>query len=351
MLSTDDTDVTPGEERRPGRRHNARRVGGGCGLIAAVTVLLAIAAVLWLQRTYDHDIHRLHDVFPDGPRPAVAAGHAANWLLLGSDRRSDTGTTGRDARTPAWEPGAQRTDTIMMLHVSASGDRASVISFPRDSWVDIPGHGRAKINAAYSWGGPALLIATIERLTGVRVDHFGILDFRGFVAMTDAVGGVDVNVATPVAHGDLRLAAGVNHLDGGRALEFVRQRDGLPAGDFDRIRRQQAFIRALSTKALSNGTLVNPFRLNALLRAATRSVTVDDGVTAGMLRAMALDLGRSGQVDYLTLPNRGPSTRDGQSVVRIDDAGAARLFDAVRNDRMGAYVSGGENVNRVGRVR
>ncbi|HEX6655207.1 MAG TPA: LCP family protein, partial [Candidatus Limnocylindria bacterium] len=170
--------------------------------VAAAAILLVMgAAGLFLerQRAYDRNIQRVPGAFPaESERPARAPGRVQNWLLVGSDRRADQGTTGQDAKEPLWRYGEQRADTIMLIHLPADHRRIYVVSFPRDAWTPIQGHGNAKLNAAFSFGGPPLLIATVERLTGIRVDHFAILDFEGFRFMTDALGGVDVRVARTV---------------------------------------------------------------------------------------------------------------------------------------------------------
>jgi LCP family protein required for cell wall assembly len=172
-------------------------------LAAAAAAVLFIGAFTGLflerQRAYDRNIRRIPGAFPaESDRPARTAGRAQNWLLVCSDRRADRATTGRDANQPLWRYGAQRADTIMLVHLPADRDRAYLVSFPRDSWVPIQGHGKVKLNAAFSFGGPPLLIATIEGLTGVRVDHFAILDFEGFKSMADALGGVNVRVVRTV---------------------------------------------------------------------------------------------------------------------------------------------------------
>jgi anionic cell wall polymer biosynthesis LytR-Cps2A-Psr (LCP) family protein len=156
--------------------------------VAAVVVLLiaGIAALLLeRQRAYDRQIARIEGAFPaESGRPARAPGRAENVLLVGSDRRSDESTTGQDADEPSWGYGLQRADIIMLIHLPADREHAYFVSFPRDAWTPIQGHGKAKINAAYSFGGSPLMIATIEQLTGVRIDHFATLDFEGFKSMS-----------------------------------------------------------------------------------------------------------------------------------------------------------------------
>ncbi|MFI0371329.1 LCP family protein [Actinomadura sp. 1N219] len=238
----------------------------------------------------------------------------------------------------------------MLVHLSGRGDRVSVIAIPRDGWVPVPGHGTTKINAAFAHGGPALLIRTVEQLTGVRVDHYAALDFGGFVQMTDALGGVDVTI-TKKTHDpkhDRTWQAGRQHLDGVEALDFVRQRWNLPDGDLDRIKRQQAFLHALAEKALDTR---NPIKIDRFIRAATRSVTVDDSVTSGTLRGLAHRLLRTSLREYLTTPVAGTDQREGQSIVLLDDGRARTLFTAVRDDRVGEYVTRSGAGNTVDAVR
>jgi LCP family protein required for cell wall assembly len=327
---------------------------------AAAVVLVALgAAGLFLerQRAYDRNIRRIPGAFPaESDRPVRAAGRAQNWLLVGSDRRADQATTGRDATGPLWRYGAQRADTIMLVHLPAERDRAYLVSFPRDAWVPIPGHGNAKLNAAFSFGGPPLLIATIERLTGVRVDHFAILDFDGFKSMTDALGGVDVRVTRTVWAPAQRVLwpAGTHHLDGARALDFVRQRHNLPGGDLGRIKRQQAFLKALARQAADRGTLTNPLRLNAFLEAATKAVSVDESLTTSTFRSLALQFRsvRPGDLVFVTAPVAGMGAEGGQSVVYLDRAKGQPLYRALREDRVEGYLAGvGDAVNQVDHVR
>lgn len=327
-------------------------------VVAAVLVVIAGVTGYFAWR-YDSNITRTSGVFgsvPDAsPRPKRVVADAQNWLVVGSDARSSDPTTGADAGEGAFRPGAQRADTIMLVHLTADRDNAYVISFPRDSWVDIPGHGTAKINAAFSYGGPKLLIASFEQLTGIRVDHFAAVDFQGFQQMTDAIGGVEVRLAESVRDprsGEV-FQAGVNHLDGEDALTFVRQRYGLPGGDFDRIKRQQAFLRALMSKTVSAGTLTNPLKLTRLLDAATRSVTVDETMSGNDLRGLAFSLRglRTDDVSFLTVPVDTTASRGGQSVVLLDDGQAAKLYDAVRRDKVAQYLADSGDANQVGTVR
>jgi LCP family protein required for cell wall assembly len=351
-VPADDGSLKPEDPPRAPRR----RV-----LLAAAAVLLLVGGITGLllerQRAYDQNIQRIPGVFPAEPdRPARAPGRAQNWLLVGSDRRAVQATTGLDANEPLWRYGAQRADTIMLVHLPADRGRVYLVSFPRDAWVPIHGHGNAKLNAAFSFGGPPLLITTIERLTGVRVDHFAILDFEGFRSMTDALGGVTVRVARTVRDPARKVVwpAGTHHLDGARALDFVRQRHNLPGGDLGRIKRQQAFLKALAGQVLDRGTLVNPLKLNAFLEASTKTVSVDESLTISRLRSLAVQFRslRAGDIVFVTAPVAGMGTEGRQSVLYPDRAKGQRLYRALRTDAVAGYLAGaGSSVNQVDEVR
>jgi LCP family protein required for cell wall assembly len=341
-------------------RARRRRVLIRLLLAAAAAAVLLVGAITGLflerQRAYDRNIQRVPGVFPaESDRPVRVPGRAENWLLVGSDRRADQATTGRDANQPLWRYGAQRADTVMLVHLPADRRRVYLVSFPRDAWVPIQGHGDAKLNAAFSFGGPPLLIATIERLTGVRVDHFAILDFEGFKSMTDALGGVDVRVARTVRDPARKVVwpAGIQHLDGARALDFVRQRQNLPGGDLGRIRRQQAFLKALAGQVVDRGTLANPLKLNAFLEAATESVSVDQSLTISRLRSLALQFRsmRAGGIVFVTAPVAGLGTEGRQSVVYLDRTKGQPLYQALRTDAVEDYLAGADNTgNQVDEV-
>ncbi|REE97984.1 LCP family protein [Thermomonospora umbrina] len=338
---------------RQTRRRRRRRVLWSVLVFVMLIVLGIVSLVWWRQASYNGNIDRLPGVMPaEEGRPGPNVVGTENWLLVGSDTRVESATTGDDG--DLWKPGQQRSDTLMLLHLPADRDKAYVISFPRDSWVPVPGHGVQKINAAFSYGGPPLLIETVEDLTGVRVDHFGAIDFNGFKSMTDALGGVDVHVAKTVydQHSNITWHAGKNHLDGDKALMFVRQRKELPNGDFDRIKRQQAFLRAVIQKAAEGGTISNPLKLDRFMSAFTKSISVDESVSAGDLRSLAISMRgvRGSDITFLTVPNKGPAWRGKQSVVLLDEAKAKSLYDSVRSAEIAEYVERHGGANSVGTV-
>ena len=331
----------------PSRGPSPRRRRGLRGLayvllgVLLVVALLAAGVVLVTQKLGDQ-VGRYPAVFTglsDATRPV--AGDGETFLLMGTDSRSEVATTGRDAAAPDFVFGAQRSDAIMLATVADDGASASVVSIPRDSWVDIPGRGMNKINAAYSFGGPTLLIRTIEQLTRVRVDHFAVIDFAGFQQMTDAAGGIDIVIPGSTSDTRGEFPAGPQHLDGTQALNYVRQRYGLPGGDFDRVRRQQNALRALVRSALSSGTLSSPTRAYELVNSLTQHVGVDDSLSNTDLATLAFSLRglRSSDVAFLTVPYTGTGTEGDQSVVYLDRTAGDDLWFAVNNDRVPEWVA------------
>ncbi|MFE7189245.1 LCP family protein [Kitasatospora sp. NPDC057541] len=326
------------------RRRRSRRV-----LLWTVSTLLALVlgacgALWWTAEHYASSVRRIPDAFPAVPesaQPKPVPGSGLNFLLVGLDARSDTPTTGSAAKAPAWRAGAARSDTMMLLHLSEDRGSATLVSLPRDTWVPVPGHGEAKLNAAYSWGGPALMTETVQNLTGIRVDHLAVIDWNGFRALTDAVGGVDITVPRTIEGvGEARAwEAGTHHMDGATALLYVRERYGLPGGDLDRTKRQQNFLRALMLKVMDSGTLAAPARLGGLLGTVGEVVSVDDRLSNTDLFQLAWSLRslRADGVRFLNAPFGGFATRGEQSVVLLAEHPAERLWEAIRNDRTDQY--------------
>jgi LCP family protein required for cell wall assembly len=313
------------------RRHKALSI---IFVTALVLLAILIAWLFWLN-------HKLGDIErfpfePGGDRPA-AVGGAQNILLIGVDDPADQGGLFEDLSNDTWTPGKFRSDAIMVLHISGDRRSAQLVSIPRDSFVDVPGLGRTKINASFSDGGPEELAQVVENLSDLRIDHAVMIDFQHLADMTTAMGGVDV--VQPEAVTDPRNGytwqRGPLHLEGEQAVWYVRQRYGMPRGDFDRIQRQQNVLRAMLDKTASAGTLANPFRVTKLVTELASFVAVDDGFTPSEMRSLAIssrDI-RPADMRFVTVPVTGTPTIDGASVVTLDLHETRDLFDALETDR------------------
>ncbi|TFV62802.1 UNVERIFIED_ORG: LytR family transcriptional regulator [Bacillus sp. AZ43] len=306
------------------------------GVLGLVLALLAGGGLWFLLDRYAGNIDRVPDVFAgldEDARPAPAtpaqatAEEPVTFLLVGSDTR------------PELEPGETpdgRSDAIMLARFTGDRQHAQLISIPRDSWVDIPGHGWNKINASYAFGGPTLLIQTVEQLTQVRIDHYVTIDFDGLIQLTDELGGVDVVVAETSTNGPYTFTAGENHLNGEQARWYLAQRKGLPGGDFDRVRRQQQYLQSMFRKLFSADTFTDPGRLDTALRAVTGAVTVDDTLGNTDLLALAYSLRgvTPDSVDFFTAPVLGTGMEGAASVVYLDAVFGERMWTFLRGDSL-----------------
>ncbi|MEU4714014.1 LCP family protein [Micromonospora purpureochromogenes] len=344
----------PGGPGGPGRR-GPRPRWGRIGLVAGVAVLvLALLGGLgaWVYTdNLDKDLART-DPFSEitGGRPAKAVNGALNILLVGSDSR--------DPDAPVDQQSQWRADTIIVMHIPADHKSAYLVSIPRDLYVPIPESAgaecdsgrRAKINAAFAFGGLPLAVRTVECFSDVRIDHVMAIDFGGFKEVTDALGGVDLKVERSITsiHKPYRkFTKGTMHMDGATALDWIRQRKQFPEGDFARMRHQQEFLRALMDKAASTGTLANPKKLNAFLQSVTDAVTVDNDFSLVDMGVQFRSL-RGENLTFITSPNTGSDTINGESVVVSDRAKALAMYKAMSADTMAAWVAANENPDTKG---
>ncbi|WP_328317799.1 LCP family protein [Streptomyces sp. NBC_00388] len=325
----------------PHKRHWVRWTALGVSLV----VLAAAGVGWWFYNKLDHNIRTDNTATAElrtyeKERPAPVAAGAENILLIGSDSRSgDNKKYGRDE-------GSQRSDTTILLHLAADKKSATAVSLPRDLMSHVPSCIKAdksrtkkqfvQFNWAFEYGGTACTVRTVENMTGVRVDHYMVVDFEGFKGMVDAVDGVQVCLKKPVNDKDahLKLRAGRQTLNGEQALGYVRVRHSIGNGsDTERMRRQQEFLGSLVKKVQSNGVLLNPTRLYPVLDAATKSLTTDPGLDT--LKDL-YDLTRrmrdipTAKIQFLTVP-REPyvNNRNRDQLVQPD---ADRLFKRLRDD-------------------
>ncbi|WP_428986186.1 LCP family protein [Streptomyces pyxinae] len=277
------------------------------------------------------------------------AGHGTNVLLVGTDGRDKITEEEKEKYRLGGAP-CHCTDTIMLLHISADRTRASVISLPRDSYAEVPGHTDAttgkrhlahpvKLNAAYAEGGPTLTVRTVEHMTGVKIDHYLEVDFTAFMRTVDAVGGVEICTAKPMKdnYTGLVLDSGTHWLDGGQALQYVRSRHVDGASDLGRMQRQQRFMAALIDRTTSGGVLLNPVRLREVAGSVLGSVRADQGFrTEEMLalaRAMRGFTAASSEFTSVPVANAGYQVKGIGSTVKWDPVKSKKLFAAVREDQ------------------
>ena len=259
-----------------------------------------------------------------------------NIVVAGLDERS--GLTGRQQAQlhVGRNQGETDTDTLMVVHVPASHRSVQVISLPRDSWVNIPGHGMNKINSALGLGGPQLMVQTIEQATGLTINDYVEVNFLGFVKVIDALGGV--NICLPYAVDDsysgLRMSAGVHHVNGITALEYARDRHSFATSDLARIQDQQQLISTALGEGIKSGMLANPVRLENFLSATSAAIRVDQGFNVVSLADELRGLSTSA-VTFTTVPlaNTNYITPSGQSAVLWNSSAAAALFNGLKNDQ------------------
>lgn len=311
--------------RRPDRRLRSRRprnLGFTIKSFLLVLLLVAGAGAMWV----DFNLNRV-DAFPDGDRPGRTM--ASNWLIVGSDSRD--GLTDEDAANLATGAGdfGQRTDTIMIAHFPFVG-KGRLVSLPRDSYVDIPGHGQNKINAAYSFGGARLLAETIEHNTGIRIDHYAEIGFGGFASIVDAMGGIEMcpteAIQDPLA--GLDIEAGCQKFDGATGLGYVRTR-ATAQGDLDRVARQREFMGAMVDRVSSPAVWLNPWRWYRLGSAGAKALTVDSGDHVWHLGWLMLRMALGTESE--TVPTAGTMDTDhAGNVLLWDDAAAPAFFDGLK---------------------
>ncbi|MFC8195323.1 LCP family protein [Streptomyces sp. NPDC060006] len=330
-----------GGGRSPKPRPTGRRRAVRLAVLLLVVLLASTAGTyLWADTKLDQDVDL--GALPDRPE----GGRGTNYLIVGSDSRDGLSERDRqDLRTGSAE--GRRTDSMILLHTGANG--TTMLSLPRDSWVTIPPYvrpetGRSyraepnKLNAAFSLGGPDLLVRAVERNTGLHVDHYAEIGFAGFVGVVDAVGGVDMclerDVRDDKSGADLRK--GCQTLDGGKALAFVRQRKQEAEGDLGRTRNQQKFLTALAAKAVTPGTLLNPARSFPTLSAGLDTLVVDKDTDLrdlmSLFQAMRGVTAGGGRQINVPVSDPGFATSKG-SAVKWDDRRARTLFTELRDDR------------------
>lgn len=294
------------------------------GAVLAVIVLLFVGFGIYL----DTQMTRVDAL----PEYEGSSSSGTNWLIIGSDSRAGLSDTAAQQLSTG-EVDGSRTDTMMLVHVGGFGGQTSLTSLPRDSILPIPGHGRGRLNSAYSIGGPKLLVQTIEQAADIEIDNYAEIGFEGFAGMVDAIGGVDMCLDDAIddPKAGIDLPAGCQTLDGPSALGYVRTR-AFPNADLQRIQNQRKFLSALISEASSPTVLLNPFRIVPFANSAIATLTVSEGTHIWNLASLGFAMrslsGGSGVTS--TVPIDLSSSVAGGVVWNRQKS--AQYFDAIRED-------------------
>lgn len=316
-------------EKKPTR---PRVIAISCAALLAVIAGTTIAALV-LTHSLVGGLTVLPDVVDATAQPESGS---LNVLLLGVD-----GAAPHDS----WSNRSTgvRSDTAMLVHVPADRSSVQIVSLMRDTWVEVPGHGEAKLNAAFSWGGARLAVRTVEDLLAVQVDHVAVVDFDGLGEFADALGGVPVD--SPKAFRSRNMPgfsydAGANVVKGDRAVAFVRERYSFEDADYQRVRNQASFVRGAVDRLHEVATDRDLRKFVRVVQRLSSTAAVDAGLSPLAAARIGWSLrGVDGSaVSSITLPTAGSATRQGQSVVVQDDEGIARLTAAIRDDRVAEYI-------------
>lgn len=306
-----------------GLRSKLRRPKFGCvgclGWPLAVLVVLLLVIAFWA----DAQLTRV----ASEPEAPIGSTKGTNWLLVGSDSRVGLSEEDIARLGTGGDIGTGRTDAIMLLHLE--GTSAQLISIPRDSYVDVPGFGQDKINAAFTYGGPQLLTHTVEANTGVSIDHYAEVGMGGLANIVDAIGGVELCPSEPIDDplANLNVGAGCQEMDGANALGYVRTR-ATAMGDLDRVERQREFFSALMHEATNPSTLLNPFDVFPMISSVSKSFTVGESDHVWHLARLALSMGTG--VETKTVPVGGFADTDVGNVVLWDEIEAENLWNSLR---------------------
>lgn len=338
MLS-EASDESAAEPKKKGR--TLRNILIALGIVIALIGIVVGIGYAMINNTYNK-IERVEVFDPKLERPAEVKPEPGknapiNILLLGSDSRdaSDKNAAAEDMR-------GFRSDAIMVAQISPDRKNVTVMSIMRDNWVEIQGHGQAKINAAVAFGGVPLAVNTIENFIDARIDHVALIDFESFKGLTDAVGGVTVNNKIPFTshHGNFTFPAGEITLNGEEALGFVRERYAFADGDYQRARNQQEYLKGLLGKLLSKDTLTSPGKVSDAFQALTPYLIVDSGLTLPVAANLGLEMRdiRTDNISFFTSPTLGTGTSgDGQSIVLPDWVEIDSLRAAMRDGTLNEY--------------
>ena len=326
------------------RRRTGRWILGVLLVLVVGAGAVAAAYLFGLANTFDSQTEKFETAFPqEQSRPEKAPAREGrhepvNILLLGSDSGGGSGETEDLPDVPQ----AGRSDTMMWVHIPGDREKIFVMSVMRDLWVEIPGQGEHKLNAAYSFGGVPKAVETLESMFGTRIDHVAAVDLEGFRGIVDSLGGVTIDnpQAFRAGNGGRDFAAGPQTMDGETALAFVRERYAFADGDYSRVRNQQLFLRAVLAEVLDARTLTNPGLISDMVGELSPYLTVDDTLSSSDMVEIGRTLTgiRRDDLEMFTVPTDGIGRARGQSVVWPDWPGIEEIGTALHEDDLAAHL-------------
>jgi len=327
---------------------SARSVRIITGISIAVISIAAVSALAFT--TVTASIEKI-DAFAGLDKRPDKKSSAVNYLIVGSDTREGlTRAEQKALRVGSVKTAAgKRSDTMLLVHISKSRDKAVLVSIPRDSYALIPEHlnsqgktipaAYSKLNSSFNWGGAPLLIETIEQMTDLKMDHYVEINFVGFARMVDSLGGIEICTTKDIndSKSHLVLPAGVHNLNGIDALKYVRTREFDGLGDIGRMQRQQAFISSVVKKATSMGVLLNPITMTSFINSALSAVITDEGLNSSDMIVLAKQLKSlsASNVRTLTVPlsDLYYNANGVTASVLWDPVLAPELWERLREDR------------------
>jgi LCP family protein required for cell wall assembly len=344
--------LRPPPSSKPGRRRKRKsfvrrhKILLSLGVVLTLTLTTACGYLYWLNHQLD-SIAKVDAGIQTDPdkQGGKEKGQPLNILLLGADNGSDSESVEEDLEDGEWTPFIHRSDTLMIAHIPADRKSVQLVSIPRDTWVPIKDYpysgGQGKINAAFAFGGPETAIDTVEQLTNIPIDHLAIIDWRGFKDLSTALGGVRVYIPETFYDDSQKITweKGWHTYEGQEALAYVRTRHGLENGDFDRIARQQNFMRATMGELL--GSTKNVVAMTKVVNVITKYLTIDSTWDNDEIRNLALSMRgiKSKDVQFMMAPfGRFDTSDDGQSIVRLAPEKSKALFESVIDDDVQSYI-------------
>lgn len=311
--------------------------------IVGVIVLALLAAIGWYFLRINPSVQQVETIetaFPEESlRPtqqATESGSPINVLLLGSDARAVDGSLLTSL--------GDRADTIMVAHIPPDRETVQIMSIMRDSWVEIPGYGTQKVNAALSLGGVPLMVQTVEGIIDQRIDHVAVIDFEGFKGVTEALGGVTLQNDIAFSDRGYDFPAGEITVSGDEALAYVRARYPFSDGDYQRSHNQRALLRGAIEQMMTRENLTNPERMANLLATVTPYLATSDTFSLPVALGLGPQLAQldSTRIQSFTMPTLGTGMEGDQSVVYVNWEGVEEIREAFDQDSMSTFEPAAE---------